>query len=166
MLLGAFACLTVFQTLVTGDDTGFKYDGHTYKSKDNFEFSRGEMVVFYDTEEICDSWVLVPGVILIDNGLLGFFYLVCLLWLFLGISIVSDIFMGAIEVITSSTREVTKIDPITRKFFLTCRRDYHRDSQGMEPHSGKPNAYGSWIKRPRDLALSDRNSSKSRQARR
>ena len=73
------------------------------------------MVVFYDTEEICNSYVLIPGVILIDNGVLGFFYLLCLLWLFLGISIVSDIFMGAIEVITSSTREVSKTDPVTGK---------------------------------------------------
>jgi len=79
------------------------------------------MVVFYDSDELCDSFLLIPGVILINNGVLAFFYLLCLLWLFLGISIVSDIFMGAIEVITSSTKEVTKVDPVTSKPKFTFR---------------------------------------------
>jgi hypothetical protein len=57
----------------------------------------------------------VPGVILLNNGLLAFFYFVTLMFLFLGISIVSDVFMNAIEVITSSTKVVLKEDPVTRK---------------------------------------------------
>lgn len=61
------------------------------------------------------SWLLVPGVILMNNGLLAVFYFFCLIYLFLGISIVSDIFMGAIEVITSSSKEVIKVDAVTSK---------------------------------------------------
>ena len=38
------------------------------------------------------------------KGLLGIVYFIFLCWLFLGISIVADIFMEAIEVITSQTR--------------------------------------------------------------
>jgi solute carrier family 8 (sodium/calcium exchanger) len=48
--------------------------------------------------------VLIPGTTLMPSGLLGVIYLIFLGFLFLGISIVADIFMEAIEVITSQTR--------------------------------------------------------------
>ena len=32
----------------------YKYEGHTYKRAHHFEYARGEMVVYYDTEELCD----------------------------------------------------------------------------------------------------------------
>jgi len=52
LLIGGFLCLTVFQTLVSGEIPAVKYayNGHNYKQKDSFEFPRGEMVVFYDSE--------------------------------------------------------------------------------------------------------------------
>jgi hypothetical protein len=40
---------------------------------------------------------LIPGTSVMNRGLMGFVYLLWLLWLFVGISIVSDIFMEAIE---------------------------------------------------------------------
>ena len=43
------------------------------------------------------------GVSLVNNGLLGVIYILILLWIFMGVGIVSDIFMEAIEVITSQT---------------------------------------------------------------
>lgn len=43
----------------------------------------------------------VPGTSLISNGVLGVVYFIFLVWLFLGINISADIFMEAIEVITS-----------------------------------------------------------------
>ena len=45
--------------------------------------------------------VLIPGTTLMPSGFLGFIYVVFLGFLFLGISIIADIFMEAIEVITS-----------------------------------------------------------------
>ena len=54
-----------------------------------------------------------------NNGFLAVVYLLALIYLFLGISIVSDIFMNAIEVITSQTKIITKIDPVTREFFAS-----------------------------------------------
>ena len=45
----------------------------------------------------------IPGTALLPNGLMGVVYLLFLGYLFLGISISADIFMEAIEVITSST---------------------------------------------------------------
>ena len=43
----------------------------------------------------------IPGIQLLPNGLMGVVYLAFLGYLFLGISISADIFMEAIEVITS-----------------------------------------------------------------
>jgi len=45
----------------------------------------------------CWSFILVPGTQLLSNGLLGTAYLIGLLYLFLGVAIVSDIFMESIE---------------------------------------------------------------------
>ena len=54
--------------------------------------------------------ILVPGTSLLNNELMGFAYFMFLMYLFLGISIIADIFMEAIEVITSSTREQKTYD--------------------------------------------------------
>jgi Ca2+/Na+ antiporter len=56
------------------------------------------------------SFVLIPGTSLLPRGLLGVAYLVFLGYLFLGISIIADIFMEAIEVITSQTKTVSVYD--------------------------------------------------------
>jgi hypothetical protein len=48
----------------------------------------------------------VAGTSLMSNSSLAIFYMVFLIWLFLGISVIADIFMEAIEVITSTTKDV------------------------------------------------------------
>lgn len=53
---------------------------------------------------MCVSWAIIPGTSLINKGTLGFAYLVCLIYLFFGIAIISDIFMEAIEEITSEVK--------------------------------------------------------------
>jgi hypothetical protein len=45
--------------------------------------------------------IISPGTSLLNKDLLGFFYFMFMIYLFLGISIIADIFMEAIEVITS-----------------------------------------------------------------
>lgn len=50
--------------------------------------------------------MLIPGTFLLNNSLLGVAYLIGLGYVFLGIAIISDIFMEAIEEITSQTRTV------------------------------------------------------------
>lgn len=37
--------------------------------------------------------MLIPGTTLLNKGLMGFVYLVWLVWCFVGIAIISDIFM-------------------------------------------------------------------------
>lgn len=56
---------------------------------------------FWETETHCHSWIMIPGTTLLNPGFMGFAYLCALGWLFLGIAIISDIFMESIEVITA-----------------------------------------------------------------
>ena len=66
-------------------------------------YDRGEIVYYSKNTEICNSAVLIPGIALLPTGLLAVFYAFALVYLFLGIGIVSDVFMDGIERITSTT---------------------------------------------------------------
>ena len=50
--------------------------------------------------------LLIPGTTLLNKDVLGVVYLIFLGYLFLGISIIADIFMEAIEIITSKTKDL------------------------------------------------------------
>ena len=66
----------------------------------------------YYTEERCYSaMVVTPGSSLFPAPIMGVWYILFLGYLFLGIAISADIFMMAIEVITSQTI-ITTIDVI------------------------------------------------------
>jgi hypothetical protein len=68
-------------------------------------YPRGRIVEFTNREEgFCDSFILIPGMTIMSNTFQGIVYFIFLIYLFLGISIISDIFMEAIEVITSQKR--------------------------------------------------------------
>lgn len=67
------------------------------------EYPRGEIVYVTKNPSVCDSWVLIPGMATIGEGTMAFFYSLMLIYLFLGIGIISDLFMGGIERITSTT---------------------------------------------------------------
>jgi solute carrier family 8 (sodium/calcium exchanger) len=67
----------------------------------------------YWEKQRCNSGIIIPGTSLMNKGLTGFIYLMWLLWLFVGISIVSDIFMESIEAITSQTQIIVVKDPET-----------------------------------------------------
>lgn len=45
-----------------------------------------------------------------NKGFLAFLYLITMLWLFLGIALIADLFMEAIEVITSTTKRIEVTD--------------------------------------------------------
>ena len=51
-----------------------------------------------------------------SDGLRSFLYLIGLLYCFLGVAIIADIFMGAIEKITSKTRKVSFFSVLLNKF--------------------------------------------------
>lgn len=90
-----------------------EYDNYVYIIR-----QQGWIEEFFDGEEgdYCQSGlVLIPGTTLLPKGLLAIMYALFLGWLFLGISIVADIFMEAIEVITSQVRIIQIEDPQTGK---------------------------------------------------
>ena len=72
-------------------------------------------VVYEDYLPCMNSWILLPGFELMPKGFLAAVYFAFLMYLFLGISILSDVFMGSIEVITSAKREMKRIDAKTGK---------------------------------------------------
>ena len=68
---------------------------------ERFTYPKGVLVEFTNKDEFCDSWVLIPGTNLLNDYFLAFVYACTLIYMFLGIAIISDIFMGSIEEITS-----------------------------------------------------------------
>lgn len=100
--------------VTTSDASMFKLNDKMKKDgqKDDEDFftdyhlmvmSQGYIEEFYKTQR-CYSPILVPGSSLLGPALVGCVYLVWLGYLFVGIGIISDIFMEAIESITSQTK--------------------------------------------------------------
>ena len=81
----------------------------TFNGKDDYSsnlveyYDHGRIVYYGTNVEICTSGVLIPGTALLPKGLLGTAYAIVLIYLFMGIGIISEIFMGGIEKITSQT---------------------------------------------------------------
>jgi hypothetical protein len=57
----------------------------------------------------CEAWLLVLAANGYNRTLMWVLMLVLMLWTFLGVNIVADVFMAAIEVITAETKEVKKV---------------------------------------------------------
>lgn len=66
----------------------------------------GYIEEFTNSERFCSSWVVVPGTSLLPNIFLGLTFTLIILYLLLGIAIVTDIFMESIEKITSKVTNV------------------------------------------------------------
>ena len=79
-----------------GEDITYNDD----KTKAYFTLANGSCIENITTETPCHSWIVLHGSSMYNKGVLAFFYALFLIFLFLGIAIVADIFMGAIEVIT------------------------------------------------------------------
>lgn len=80
-------------------------------------FANGYVEEYYGDQR-CTSYVIVPGSSLLNNNLLAVFYFIFLCYLFIGIAIIADIFMEAIEVITSTTRTVAITDQEGKEVYL------------------------------------------------
>jgi solute carrier family 8 (sodium/calcium exchanger) len=67
-------------------------------------FPRGRIVYYGSRTGVCDEpFILMPGIALLPKGLLFVAYGFSLIFLFLGIGIISDVFMNGIEEITAQT---------------------------------------------------------------
>ena len=68
--------------------------------------------IFNNDSTQCESWILLPGENVWSTPIRGTLYFVALVYVLLGIAIISDIFMAGIEKITCS-KEVTSVDPVS-----------------------------------------------------
>lgn len=88
----------------------YTWEGENYSKIDTKTYDRGQIVEYTNEEDFCHSWVIVHGTSLIQTWLLAIAYFMFLIYLFLGIALVSDLFMDSIEVITSQTKTITYTD--------------------------------------------------------
>jgi hypothetical protein len=82
-------------------EKGIEWNGEKWGSMDVEEYDRGRIVYFSKNTGVCTSILLIPGIATLNRGFLAFAYGFALIYLFLGIAIVAEIFMEAIEKITS-----------------------------------------------------------------
>jgi len=75
--------------------------GTKYETTEVVNYPRGHIVYFSTNTAVCNSWVLIPGAATLPTGVTSVAYCLTLIYLFLGIGIISDIFMSAIEKITA-----------------------------------------------------------------
>lgn len=87
----------------------FEFKGTTYTGHVKTIHSQGYVEEYYNGER-CASYLLLPGMSLMPNGVMATIYFLFLMYLFLGISIIADIFMEAIEVVCSKTKSIEVSD--------------------------------------------------------
>ena len=91
--------------------SGEGYEGLVITSDNSkvTEYAGGTLIEVYASSNIiCDGDLLLPGENIWAHEARGILYFVALVWIFLGVSIIADMFMDAIEHITSKTKKVTK----------------------------------------------------------
>ena len=75
------------------------------------KWGNGYSIELLDADSVyCESWLNAPAINLWNQAGRGILYLLSLFYLFLGVAICADIFMSAIEVITSKTYKLTVSD--------------------------------------------------------
>lgn len=85
----------------------YNWKGESYEEYKFQNRANGYVVQYWSEGQECWSFILIPGMqIGYSHNFLGFLYLIMLIYLFLGIAIIADIFMEAIEVITSKTKTI------------------------------------------------------------
>jgi hypothetical protein len=90
--------------VVNADETAAQAESEDNTAVNPFMFSNGYIELNDGVtvgKDLCNSFVLLPGVMLMNHGFLAVVYLIALVYLFLGIAIISDIFMESIEQITA-----------------------------------------------------------------
>jgi len=82
------------------------YKDEAFDKVDTWNWPRGQIVEFTTKDKFCHSYLLPAGASILHPGTLAVIYLLILLYLFIGIQVVADIFMDSITVITSSKRTI------------------------------------------------------------
>lgn len=93
----------------------FTFNGKDYSGHIITNHSQGYVEEYFDGDR-CDSYLLLPGMNLLNKNFMAVMYFIFLLYLFLGISIIADIFMEAIEVICSKTKSIEVSDKEGKRY--------------------------------------------------
>ncbi len=109
---GVFCVLCSLIFVGTSAET-YIFQEKEFDYKDLLELDKGYITEYTNKEEFCTSFVTWRGMSLMNEKLQAVIYLLVLFYLFLGIAIVADIFMGSIEVITAGTSTVPYRDSET-----------------------------------------------------
>merc|ERR1712166_584568 len=94
--------------LYTDMDGNFVWKGNTFEKQAITTFKSGQVVEYEtnDRDEFCASFILLPGFALQPTPLLAILYIIFIVYIFVGVAIISDIFMDSITVITAAKRIV------------------------------------------------------------
>ena len=95
-------------------DKMYKFRDQTFNSYTMQVSSQGYTEEYFEDQRCYSSLIDVPGTSLMPAWIMGPSYLIFMGWLFMGIAISADIFMEAIEVITSQTTMITVVDHDTQ----------------------------------------------------
>lgn len=88
----------------------FKFGDEQFINYERIMNSQGYIDEYWNDNRCYSPIINIPGISLLPRGLMGVMYLLFLGYLFLGIAISADIFMEAIEVITSKTQMIEIFD--------------------------------------------------------
>lgn len=93
-------------------DGNFEWQGRPYTKQSITNFKSGQIVEFEtdNREEFCHSFILTPAFSLGNKGFLAVLYIIAIIYIFVGVSIISDIFMDSITVITAATKTIKTRD--------------------------------------------------------
>lgn len=94
--------MKTFAREADGEGKGkFKYENeggvHYYENMLIQNYPRGRIVMFGNSDAICTGSFLIPGTELLPVAVLAIAYFFTLSWLFMGISIIAEVFMAGIE---------------------------------------------------------------------
>jgi len=103
-----------FANFTSNDEAGDTFANISSQNDYTYQEFPGGIIIEYKST-VCESWLLLPGENLWPDWLRGVLYIVFMFYLFIGIAIISDIFMGAIEVITSKKKVITRYDTVTNE---------------------------------------------------
>jgi solute carrier family 8 (sodium/calcium exchanger) len=111
LLLGMLTLAVIATTASAG------YTVTTTFPRSDAKIAGGYIVETYRNEDdVCDSIFMFPGQNMVwSRYSMGILTFLGLIWCFLGVAIVADLFMGAIEVITSKEVEFTRKNPETNE---------------------------------------------------
>ena len=84
-------------------DGKYSFNKNSYTDYDKMVNGNGYIEEYWSNERCYSGLINTPGISLLPVYIMGPAYFMFLIYLFLGISISADIFMEAIEVITSTT---------------------------------------------------------------